>query len=107
MAPRVKAKEFEPPAALIPMLELAVPLWIDRIRQEAWSEEHRLGRAKVCAQVVAEKGDVLQFGSKTKGEAANVFNRLAEGLACAAYQPGGVKFAGLVFEASDCHPTSD
>lgn len=70
-------------------LQLAIPLWMERV--QGWEESHRLARAAACAQVVAEKGDVLQFGGKGCREA---FNALAEGLACAAFQPGGVEFLG-------------
>lgn len=75
----------------------AVPLWIAKMR--SFDDQQRSNRAAVCGQVVAEKGDLLMFKSKKKGGTAEVFNRLAEGLACAAYSPGGVKFAGLHFEA--------
>lgn len=80
-------------------LMVAVPMWIDRIKREAWTFERRAERAAICGQHVAEKGDVLQFGGK-KGEAAEAFNRLAEGLACAAFQPGGVRFAGVLYDAN-------
>lgn len=39
-------------------------------------------RAQVCSQAIAEKGDMLMYGSKKKGAAGEVFNRLAEGMAC-------------------------
>jgi len=81
-------------------LSAAVPLWIDRLKRQPWSYIER--RAKECAQTVAEKGDIIQFGSKKKGETAKAFNALAEGIACLAFAPGGVKFAGMHFEAR--HP---
>lgn len=46
--------------------------------------------------VIAEHGDSLQYRDTHSAEA---FNRLAEGLAAAAYQPGGVSFAGMLWEA--------
>jgi hypothetical protein len=84
-------------ALLSASLSVAVPLWIERVR--SLSVEERLSRARICGQVVAEKGDILQFRSKKKGETAEAFNRLAEGLACAAFVPGGVRFFDLYFEA--------
>lgn len=39
-------------------------------------------RASICAQAIAEKGDVLMYASKKKGAAGEVFDRLAEGMAC-------------------------
>lgn len=78
-------------------LELAVPLWIEQLRPQPWSHLRR--RAEVCAQTVAEKGDVLQFGGgkKQKGATAEAFNRLAEGLAIMSFSPGGVRAFGLHF----------
>lgn len=78
--------------ALMETLALAVPLRIWELQSR--TPEQRCVIAKRCAQVVGERGDNLMFGSKRKGETAQVFNALAEGLAVAAYQPGGVTFAG-------------
>jgi hypothetical protein len=85
-------------ALLKAALEAAVPLWIEEIR--LWSEDRRIERARACGQVIAEKGDVVQFKGKKRGESANAFNRLAEGIACAAFQPGGIRVLGLHFEAT-------
>jgi hypothetical protein len=67
--------------SLVESLRFAVPLWIHEVRN--LPAEHRVARAVRCADVVGAKGDALQF------------NALAEGLAYAAYLPGGVTFAGL------------
>lgn len=79
--------------ALMGMLEVAVPFWVVRWRergpQSNWRE-----RAQELSQVVAEKGDVLQYRSK-KGESANAFNALAEAVALLSFVPGGVRFNGL------------
>jgi hypothetical protein len=70
-------------------------MWIDKFeRWDVWSRQHR---ARVCADEVAAHGDVLMFKQKTsKGResTAAAFNRLAEGIAALAFQPGGVVFAG-------------
>lgn len=79
-------------------LEAAVPIWIDRLRREP--EERVLARAEALADVVAEKSDVLFRGSKKRGEAAKVFNAVAEALAAGAFVPGGSRFLGLHWEAS-------
>jgi hypothetical protein len=76
-------------------LQVAVPLWIEEVR--GWTVERRVATARESADVVASKGDVLQFGGK-KGEAAEAFNALARGLACCAYQPGGITFLGDHYE---------
>ena len=78
-------------------LSAAVPLWIERVR--GYSEERRLDRARECAQVIAEKGDRILFRGKKVGETAAAFNALAEGIACAAFQPGGLDFLGDHWEA--------
>lgn len=79
-------------------LAAAVPIWILELKRNSNPDE-LLVRAKRCGQYIAEKGDVLQFGGK-KGQAAQAFNALAEGLACLAFAPGGVTFCGLHFEAT-------
>lgn len=79
-------------------LEAAVPLWIERVR--GWTPDARVARARRVPDVLGAKGDVLQFGSKKKGEAAAVFNELALGLACGAYQPGGITFCGRTWCAA-------
>lgn len=78
-------------------LELAVPQWIDRVRE--WTPEHRAEQAQKSGQHIAEHGDVVLYKSKKKGETAEAFNQLAVGLAVLAFAPGGVRFMGLHFEA--------
>lgn len=78
--------------ALVESLAFFVPMWMDEIRN--LTDDQRVARAKRCGAMVAERGDVLQFGSSRPGKATEVFNALAEGLACGAYQPGGITFAG-------------
>ena len=78
-------------------LQLAIPLWIEELRGRSW--EHIESRAKMCSDVVAVHGDNLMFRSKKKGDSAEAFNRLAEGIACLAFCPGGVKIFGNHWEA--------
>jgi hypothetical protein len=61
-------------------------------------------RAQECAHIVAEKGDLIMFRSKKKGKTAAVFNKLAEGIACLSFVPGGVKIFGMHFQSH--HPDS-
>jgi hypothetical protein len=85
-----------PYPALVEGLRAAVPWWRHHHRQTCQLEAGR--RARVCAAHVGTYGDVLQYGSKSStGRAAECFNRLAEGLAIASAQPGGVTYAGLRF----------
>ncbi len=73
-------------------LQVAVPMWIERLKRQSWASVQE--RAHVAADVVASKGDIIQFKSKTKGETAAAFNALAEGLAALSFCPGGVTFLG-------------
>lgn len=85
-------------ALLSTTLALAVPLWIERLKPKPWSE--LAAKAQEAADVVASKGDIIQFKSKKKGETAAAFNALAEGLAILAFAPGGVRFLDLHFQAT-------
>jgi nickel-dependent lactate racemase len=79
--------------ALLPIaLDAAVPLWIEEVKRLPWCEVERCARA--TAQIVAEKGDIILYRSKKRGESAAAFNALAKGLACLALAPGGVKVFG-------------
>jgi hypothetical protein len=96
--------------ALVPLLELAVPLWISHWRGS--TPFTRTSRAAYCGEVVGEHGDVLMFRSRPvpartleggiEMEAipgtGEVFDRLAEGIALAAYQPGGIDLFGHHWE---------
>lgn len=77
-------------------LQVAVPLRIQEVA--AWSWRRRIDEARACADVVAAHGDDLLFGGR---HTADAFNKLALGLACMAYVPGGVTFLGDHWEASD------
>lgn len=84
------------PDTLLAGLEVAVPLRIQELRLMTPYERHttlQAWRSDAC-DAVAYRGDILQFGSKRRGEAASVFNHLARGLAALAHAPGGVLFAG-------------
>lgn len=60
-------------------IKCSVPMWL--IELEPKGEDYWIKRKSVCAQVVAEKGDVILYGSKKIGQSANAFNHLAEGIA--------------------------
>lgn len=82
-------------------LEMAVPVWIEDLKQKPIAD--LLKRAPALLGDDLRALDVIQFRSKKKGETANAFNRLAEGLAILALVvPGGVKFLGVHWEA--VHP---
>lgn len=93
---------FAGPAALPIALEAAVPLWILELQRMSEVERDRVRMiwAREGADDIAFRGDVLQYGGGKRGDAAKAFNHLARGLAVLAFQPGGVDFAGLHFEAT-------
>lgn len=84
-------------------LGAAVPLWIEQLRRVRLVELQR--RAPELAEVIAAKGDIIQFRSKKKGETAAAFNALAEAVAIGAFVPGGITVFGQHFEAR--HPDRD
>ena len=86
----------EDTSLLATTLAAAVPLWIEELRPLPWSEIDHL--AKECSQIIAEKGDVILYRSKKKGETARAFNALAKGIAALSFAPGGVKVFGMHFE---------
>jgi hypothetical protein len=77
---------------LVISLQAAVPLWIERVRHLTASE--RQTRAAEPSGVIGSRGDDILFHAAKKGETASAFNALAEGLAIAACQPGGVTAFG-------------
>lgn len=84
--------------ALLPALQLAVPLQIEAVR--GWTVEARHAFCHEHAQTIASRSDVLLFGGK-RGEAAELFNIVARGLACMAFQPGGVRLGDVTWTASE------
>lgn len=82
--------------ALLPMLELAVPLRILEVRGLSW--ELRKELAAEAEQEIASHGDNILFQGAKKGDTARAFVALATGLAVLALQPGGVTFAGRHWE---------
>lgn len=61
----------------------------------------KLQRTQRNAHLIANKGDVLMYGGK-KGEAAMLFNIVAESMAMAAIEvPGGIKAFGQMWEVAE------
>lgn len=85
-------------ALLRAALAVSVPRWIEVLSD--LEPAFIIKRAQACARMVAERGDALQFGSKTPGKSAEVLDRLAEGLAAMALTvPGGLTFLGVTWDA--------
>lgn len=89
-----------PPSKDLLMVSLcvAVPMWIDRLRLLGDDELIEIVKKEDISQVIAEKGDILQYGGGKKGEVARAFNSMARGLAIMSFFPGGVTFCGEKFE---------
>jgi hypothetical protein len=85
--------------SLVIALMAAVPIRIELLRRQGGPGPDDWDKATAFGAVLAEKGDVLMFGSKKKGEAADLFNGLAHALACMAFLPGGVVAFGQHWEA--------
>lgn len=81
-------------------LEAAVPLRMFELRRA--TEAERLRLAREAAGQIAEHGDVILFRSPRRGYTARAVSWLITGLACAAFQPGGVRFSSLAWCAA--HP---
>lgn len=93
---------METPAPhLGPMLELAVPIAIQEVIP--WGPDRRIAYCQAHAQDIASRSDVLMFGGK-RGEAGKLFGILARCLACLAFQPGGVRFAGAHWAVDPVQP---
>lgn len=85
---------------LLLSLQIAVPLQIAEIRAKGGPNDFQWEWARDFADELGERGDILQFKGERKGETATIFSRFAFALAIMAFVPGGVKFAGLHFEAT-------
>jgi len=81
-------------------LALAVPIWIRHYADFAISDSQRRSRAAELAIFIAEHGDNVLYQGAKPGETADAFNRLAEAIAIAAYQPGGVTIFGQHWNAN-------
>ena len=94
------ARERGPRALLEVTLEAAVPLRILELRHASVEERVRLARE--ASGHIAEHGDLILFRGPRPGGTARAVGWLITGLACAAYQPGGVRFGSCAWCAA--HP---
>lgn len=83
-------------------LEAAIPVWQHKLKSQPW--EYLIERATEAAGIIASQGDLL-IERPTKGATAEVFNRLAEGVAILSFLPGGVTFFGVHYEAKHSEST--
>lgn len=88
---------------LLVHLDVAVALAIAHLQDLPPGERERrfeLGR-EAYVELLASKSDVLMFGGGKKGEVAQLFASLAEALAFMAFIPGGIRFGGRRWVATD------
>ncbi len=113
--PELPPRELSPDEwHLRAMLQLAVPLWVQRFQDERKTLADVLEVAAHAGQVVASQGDALMFRTKARPAAmvgsppakrdaaygtAGVFNALAAGLAAASFVPGGARAYGVHWES--------
>jgi len=90
-------------ALLITALEGAVPLWAAELAKAPLRQ--LLAGGPALARVIAESGDVLQFGGAREGRVAEAFNALARSLAILSFVPDGVRFCGL--RIKNVHPEDE
>ena len=83
-------------------LDCAVPLWIEKIKSNAdrWEDAKGTRRRALCVEIITSNGDNILYRSKKPGGTAEAFNALAEALAILSFQPGGVDFMDMHFEAN-------
>jgi len=81
--------------ALMPMLQIAVPMWMERHRTASF--ETLKERAAACAEKIS-RGDAIERRVK-RGASASLFNAIAEGLAVATLNSpdGSLSWCGLRF----------
>jgi len=79
-------------------LQMAVPLRLQEIQGMPFAERRQ--HAQIAAQMITEHGDNILFLHRLPGESAKAVNALVNALALLAFQPGGVTFMGLHFEAT-------
>jgi hypothetical protein len=74
----------------VPLLVMQARAMPDGVREErlaAWRTE--------ALPVICERGDILLYRSKKKGETAAAFNTAAKGIAALSFHPGGFRAFGL------------
>lgn len=101
---RVAESEHDVDPVTKAFLGVTVPMWIDLMRR--WHPERRQHKAHDLVEVIAYEQGVAALcdpearGTARKGEIAKAFNAVAQGLACLAFCPGGIVFAGHHWEAN-------
>lgn len=80
-------------------VQVAVPLEIAKLKATGGPNKFQWDWTRDFADVLGERGDILQFAEGRKGETATLFVQFVHALAILSFLPGGVEFAGIHFEA--------
>jgi hypothetical protein len=79
-------------------LELGVPVRALELMHHGGPSRFDFDEARAFADVLAEKGDILQFRGGKKGEAGEIMGGLIRAVAVMAFVPGGVTVFGAHFQ---------
>ena len=94
-----KEKFDDPKSELFRLtLEVGVPIRAAELQYHGGPSKLDLEEARAFADVLAEKGDILQFRGGKKGEAGEIMGGLIRAVAVLAFCPGGIKLFGAHFE---------
>ena len=94
-----RVRDFPENPLLMDLLQMAVPLWVDKFRDQPFEELVSQGQMNVAW--LCEKGDSLFLLGKDEGDTARSFNAVAENLAILSFCPGGIDAFGLHFESRE------
>lgn len=81
----------------------AVPLRILELKARGGPSDDDIRSCRYISELLGEKGHLLMFRGKKRGETAEVFNQLARGLAILSFVPGGVTFLGEHWISGDAN----
>jgi hypothetical protein len=107
---RIAESQGDTPPLMRLFLSTSVPMWIDKMRywRPAYREQkaHEIGEEIGASQaLVADENVEGRVGKGERGDVADGFNLLAQGLALLAFCPGGVVFAGHHWAVTPEAPT--
>lgn len=79
-------------------LEAGVRAAIGDIHHTGGPSDWQIEKVREFSSILGAKGDNLLYGSKKKGETAELMAHLCECVAIMAFMPGGISLFGLHFE---------
>ena len=81
------------------MLQMAVPLYVARLKEKHGPDASDMAKASEWSEVMGERGDILLCGGGKKGEAAELFNGLSHAISVLSFMPGGITLFGQHWES--------